>query len=253
MATAQITVYLQALDGHFLGPHAYQTDNILINLHYSGGVVNLPYVLNPDSNDGTPSTTFASGSSTFMPIITVPSTGQPDTLVNFLSPENTAVTKTIAGQATIQLLDQIEMAQLDISIPTTLGESFCIKQNAILNPDQSTYKIIIVVPGLYLAPSTIPGALSVYVRMMCGCPITPGATASLWPDDDFIVTANVLDTSGASTTYTLTYDTTQPGNSLFSIPLSPGQKPIESVRFTASQKSTVNYGVLMQEYQSDIS
>jgi hypothetical protein len=80
--------------------------------------------------------------------------------------------------------------------------------------------------------------------MMCGCPVTVGPPASLWAANDFTVYADVTDTSGVITSYLLTYDVSQQGNSLFSCPLFPNQKPIKSVRYSAFQKSTNNYGVL---------
>ncbi len=244
-ASAQITVYLQALGGHFLGANAYEPDNIRITLHYSGGDVDLPYHITPDfTNDGDVSPVFTSGASSFMPIITIATAAGQNATVNFLSPDYT----TINGNAKIQLPDQIEMADLEISVPTTLDQPFCIRQQVILNPNQPAYKFIIAVPGLYLSVSEMPGAVSVYVRMMCGCAVTPGPPASLWPATDFDVFALVLDDSGGTTTYQLSYDNAQTGNSLFSANLLAAQKPVRSVTFTALQKSTGNYGVVVQNY-----
>jgi hypothetical protein len=242
MTKAQITVYLQALDGHFLGPRAYETNKISIKFHYSGREVDLPYKLASDSDDGSPTKDFVTGKSTFMPIITVPGANKP-TQVNFLTSDN----QSIAGTHVFDLPNQIERAELDISVPLTYGDPFRIRQQVILHPAQTIYKIIIVVPGLYLAESKIPGMVSVYVRMMCGCPVSP---TTLWPDGDFIVFADVLDTFGGTNTYKLEYDKNQPvtSNSLFSYKLSGSQKPIRTVTFRANQISAPNYGVLVQVY-----
>lgn len=244
--TASISVYLQALGGHFLGANAYDPVNITISLKYSGGQISIPYMITTCfTDDGNVSPNFTTGASSFMPIISIP---QPlpavqISTVNFLSPDFT----TIAGKANIALPTDIELADLEISVPTTLGKPTLFKQQVLLNPGQPDYKIIVVVPGLYLSASSIKGSVSVFVKMMCGCPVTPGPPASLWPSNDFTVYANVLDTSGNTTPYPLTYDTTQTGNSLFSALLLPDQKPVKSVTFTAVQKSTGNYGVLVQQ------
>lgn len=196
------------------------------------------------TDDGNVSPDFIPGASSFMPIISIaqPLPAEQIATVNFLSPGFT----TIAGKATFALPAGIELANLDVSIPTTQGKPILYKQQVLLNPYQPEYKIIVVVPGLYLSDSSIPGSISVLVKMMCGCPVTAGPPASLWPSNDFTVYASVLDTSGATTTYLLAYDTAQTGNSLFSAKLLPGQKPVRSVTFSAIQKSTGNYGALTQ-------
>jgi hypothetical protein len=246
LQTAGISVYLQALGGHFLGANAYDPANITISLNYSVGLIPIPYIITTCfTDDGNVSPNFTTGASSFMPIISIP---QPlpaaqIATVNFLSADFT----TIAGKASIPLPTAIEFASLEISVPTTLGKPMLFKQQVLLNPGQPAYKIIVVVPGLYLSASGIKGSVAVFVKMMCGCPVTAGPPASLWPSNDFTVYANVLDTSGNTTSYLLTYDAAQTGNSLFSALLLPDQKPVKSVTFTALQKSTGNYGVLVQE------
>jgi hypothetical protein len=241
--TANISVYLQALGGHFLGANAFQPSGISINLKYSGGSVAIPYIVTPDfTDDGNPSPDFVSGASSFMPIITIPVPPAQNVLVNFLSPDFT----TIAGRTKIDLPASYEFAELAVSIPAPLTTPLIITQGVLLNPLQPDYKITVVVPGLYLTPYEMQGHVAVLVKMMCGCPITLGPPASLWPSNDFVVFAKVLDTSGNTTTYPLTYDTSQTGNSLFNAPLSPNQLPAKSVTFTALQKSTANYGMVIQ-------
>lgn len=244
--TANITIYLQAVGGHFLGVNAYNPAGILISLKYSGGKIKIPYTVTPHfTDDGNVSPDFTTGASSFLPIITIPPPAPAPQVatVNFLSADFT----TIAGRANIQLPTTVEFAELSVSVPTTSGQPLLISQSVILNPAQPDYKLIIPVPGLYLSAGNMPKALSVFVKMMCGCPVTAGSPASLWPAGDFVVYANVLDTSGGNTPYQLAYDTSQTGNSLFTAALLPGQKKIKSINYTALQKSTGNYGVLFTD------
>jgi hypothetical protein len=242
--TANISIYLQAVGGHFLGANAYDPANINVSLSYSGGNINIPYPLTTHfSDDGNVSAHFTDGASSFLPIITIP---QPPpaaqvATVSFLSADFT----TVAATAAIALPVAVEMATLTVSIPTTMGMPILLSQQFMLNPAQPAYKIIVPVAGLYLSAAAVTGSIAVFVKMMCGCPVTAGPPASLWPFDDFTVYANVQDTSGGNTVYLLTYDTAQTGNSLFTAPLLNNQKPVKSVNFTAFQKSTGNYGVLV--------
>jgi len=80
---------------------------------------------------------------------------------------------------------------------------------------------------------------------MCGCPLTEGPPASLWPANDFTVYADVLDVHGNTTPYLLTYTAGQTGNSQFSAVLQNNQATISLITFTAFQKSTGNYGALV--------
>lgn len=241
---AHITVYLQALGAHYLGAHAYNVQDITIELVYSGGKKMLPYNVTPNfTDDGNPSATFTAGASSFMPIITVPSLPtEQNAAVHFLSPDFT----TACARGDFELPSGMEFGHLEISIPTTVNTPMIIRHPVLLNPAQPEYTITVVIPGLYLTPSKTKGAVSVFVKMMCGCPVTMGPPASLWPAADFNVYANVQDTSGKTTSYALAYDATQTGNSLFTAPLLPDQKPVKSVTFTAIQKSTGSYGAVVQ-------
>lgn len=244
MQPANITVYLQAVGGHFLGAHAYDPANITLNFSYSGGTVSIPYTITPNfTDDGNVSGNFTPGSSSYMPIITVPqpAPAMQETLVNYLSGDFT----TAAGKLTINLPATVEPGEIFVSIPTTLGKPFILKQTVIINPCQTSYQLIIPVPGLYLSPADVTGSVAVNVKMMCGCPVTQGPPASLWPANDFTVYANVLDIHGNTTSYLLSYTANQAGNSQFSAVLPGTQAKISSVNFTAFQKSTGNYGVLV--------
>jgi hypothetical protein len=241
----KLKVYLQALGAHFLGENAYNAHHIKIELVYTKGTVNVPYIVT--KNDGNNSSKFATGACSFMPIITVPISGEAS--VCFLS-HNTVNTSvhTSCGIADIEPPSNIELAHLAISVPTTIvSEPMLLLYPVLLNPTQSEYAVTVAIPGLYLSlpPQQTNNTISVLVKMMCGCPVTMGPPASLWPANDFTVNAYVVDSSGKTTKYLLTYDANQTGKSLFSSPLSPDQKQIQSVTFTASQKSTGNCGALV--------
>lgn len=245
---AQIKVYLQALGAHFLGQNAYKIEDIIINLICSNGTINLPYFIpnNTKGNDGKNTTTFIPGTSSFMPIITVPQLNNDQTLVTFLSRDQ----YTVHGSADIELPVSIELAHLAISVPTTDG-FIHLRYPVLLNPEKFEYIITVTVPGLYLSlpPQQSNGKISVYVKMMCGCPVTFGPPASLWPENDFTVNAYVFDTLPIPTIYTLKYDDSSSGvKSLFSVTLSPDQKPVKSVLYIASQKSTGNNGAVRQSF-----
>lgn len=239
---ANITIYLQAVGGHFLGAHAYEPAKIKVNLSYSGGEIDIPYLVTTNfTDDGNASPVFTNGASTFMPIITIPQVAAQPAAVNFLSADFT----TIAAKATINLPGAIEFGEITVSVPTTLGKPYLLSQSIILNPAQPDYQVIIPVAGLFLSVADGTGSIAVYVKMMCGCPVTEGPPASLWPANDFTVYANVLDVNGNTTPYLLTYTTAQTGNSQFSAALLSNQAKISSVTFTAFQKSTGNYGALV--------
>lgn len=246
MKKARIQVYLQAQGAHFLGAHAYNADQISVKLSYSKGELIVPYTIHPQfTTDGLATSSFVPGASSFMPIITVPSIGSSEaTTVHFLSSDFT----TACGLAEIDLPATIEQASVTATVPTTSGKPLLIQYPIILNSMQPNYAVVIVVPGLYLSGAGVKDKIAVYVKMMCGCPITQGPPASLWPADDFAVTANVTDVSGVVTNYTLLYETNQTGNSLFSTPLQPNQKKIKSISFLALQKSTGNCGAIAETF-----
>jgi hypothetical protein len=238
---ARITVYLQALGAHYLGKNAYDGKDIAIRFSNScADPISVPYIIGANSNDGINSPTFAAGSSSFMPVITVPPLPKTPS-VDFITRD----VYTVCGNANFDLPDKIEFGNLDVSIPTSAGSPIAVRYQVLLNPEKLDYIITVVVPGLYLSQGQITGnTISVYVKMMCGCPVDT-VTPGLWQPNDFAVAANVLDTSGGTSTYQLTYANPQPTNSLFSATLLPNHNPIKSVTFTAMQISTGNYGVLV--------
>lgn len=244
MATASITIYLQALGGKFLGPNAYQTDNIKICLSYSGGQVDIPYQLVPGvSDDGIISQGFTDGSTSFMPILNMGPLGGQNPNVFYLTPS----ANTINGQVELALPTSNELATLQVSIPSPNNQTLLYSQTVILTPEQTDYRITVVVPGLLLQANTanpIPGSVSVFATMMCGCKATTGLPTSFWNPNDFAVSANVQYKNGSQTMYALSLNE-QTDNSLFSAPVQDAEA-IVSIHFSAQQKSTGNYGALVQ-------
>jgi hypothetical protein len=244
--TANITVYLQALGAHFLGKNAFDIKNIKIKMKYSGGEISIPYTLEANSNDGTPSPAFIVGISSFMPIITV---GNPTSAIvnnNTVTFLNTDA-NTIAGKKSFLLPANNELATITVSIPiTSVATPLILTQQLLLAPKILIYKTTIVVPGLYVTPVAMQGSVAAFVKMMCGCPVTMEPPTSLWLSTDFKVTAQVLDINNTITPHLLSYQNPQATNSLFSAPLLPNQKAIQSITFFAQQLSTGNYSSVFQ-------
>lgn len=247
--TAKITIYLQALGGKFLGPHAYKTDSIKLSIILPGNTLPIAYQLTPNSNDGGVGPNFLSrlpsieGLSSFVPILTpIPGSGSAPA-VNYLTPNNL----TICGTVAVPLSQPTVLGTISASIPRPQGDDLVLTQSLALNQMQGDYRVIVVVPGLLLEEPTAPAipamsnSIAVYVKMMCGCPITTGIPNSYWARDDFRVSAAVLYKNGGSDRQSLTLsDTTA---SLFQAAVGHSAD-IKQVHFTARQKSTGNIGYL---------
>src|SRR5579859_5703596 len=142
---ASIAVYLQALGGKFLGPNAYNPENIQISFLYKGGGMALPYY-QTGMDDGTISGIFTAGASSFMPILTMGGGGgQP--VVHYLAADS----NTVAGKGEIELSAEKERAELVVSIPRSCGGPLMMDQSVLLVKELTGYKITIVVPGLFLS------------------------------------------------------------------------------------------------------
>jgi hypothetical protein len=117
---------------------------------------------------------------------------------------------------------------------------------------QADYRVIVVVPGLLLeeppasAMPDVSDGIFVYVKMMCGCPITTGIPESYWAQNDFLVSAEVIYKDGGSDSRSLTF-TSDATPSLFHAAVNDVAK-IKRVNFTARQKSTGNVGYLSVDY-----
>lgn len=231
---AILKVYLQALGGKFLGPNAYQTDNIDITLSYSEGVVQLPYQLGSNTDDGNIGTSFTPGSSSCMPILQMNGSDTP--IVNYLTTD----ANTIYGSAAI-LIGGEETANLTAIIPKPDGQTLTISQSIMFSPLQDLYEVILTVPSLLLLPDPQSGSLAVFVEMMCGCKITQGTPKSFWPHDDFEVWAMLSLANEETLQVPLQFDF-ESNNSLFTAPILPDQQAeIIQLTYYAKQKSTGNY------------
>jgi hypothetical protein len=241
---ASITVYLQALGGKFLGPHAFETDKIELSLTYGGGEMPLAYQLGNNSDDGQINTVFTSGLTSFMPILTQQENNAP--AVNYLTPDS----ETICATAGFEVDTLYETGMLKAAIPTPSGNPLRISQYLNLSLLQQNYRVVMVVPGLYLQP--VPGAagttnISVLVTMMCGCRVTEGLATSFWAPADFNVHAELVFSNGSSQTIALAFNSTA-NDSSFTATVADAANIVQ-VNFTAVQQSTGNFGYLDVPWQ----
>lgn len=252
--TANITIYLQALGGKFLGPNAYNTNDIKLSLTLHGKPIPITYQLTENVNDGgigpdflrsLPSTY---GLSSFLPILTpLPAEGS-NPEVNYLTPNNL----TICGTIAVLVSQPTELGTISVRIPRPHADDLELTQSIALNQMQTDYRVIVIVPGLLLeqpkkseVPDT-PNSIFLYVKMMCGCPITTRIPKSFWAQHDFLVSAEVFDKNGGSERKSLTF-TSDATPSLFQATVNDLSN-VKRVNFTARQKSTGNVGYLSVDY-----
>lgn len=252
--TANVTIYLQALGGKFLGPNAYNTDSIKLSITLQGSHLPITYQLQDNINDGAIGPNFISslpsikGMSSFLPILTpMPATGS-NPAVNYLTPNNL----TICGTVSVTVSQPTALGTVSVRIPRPQGDDLVLEQSIALNQMQVDYRVIVIVPGLLLeeppasAIPAMPDTIFVYVKMMCGCPITTGIPKSYWAQNDFLVTAEVIYKNGGSDRQSLTF-TSDATPSLFHAAVKDIAN-IKRVNFTARQKSTGNIGYLSVDY-----
>ncbi|HEV7744202.1 MAG TPA: hypothetical protein VGO56_04320 [Pyrinomonadaceae bacterium] len=252
--TAKITVYVQALGGKFLGPNAYKTDNIKLTLTLEGNTIPVSYQLGKQANDGGIGADFlvnlpsTKGQSSFLPILTTVTGKGSNPAVNYLTPNNL----TICGSVAVTVSQPIVLGTVRVSIPRPQGDDLVLTQSLALDQLQVDYRVILVVPGLLLEeppPSALPDTANhifVYVKMMCGCPITTGIPKSYWAQDDFVVVAEIIRKKGKSRKESLTF-TGDATPSLFHAKVNE-LADVKLVNFTARQKSTGNIGYLSVHY-----
>lgn len=251
--TAKIIVYIQALGGKFLGPNAYKTDNIKLSLTLESQTFPIPYELGKNANDGEIGADFiispaTNALSSFLPILTPVSGTASSTAVNYLTPNKL----TICGNVDVAVSQPIVLGTVRVRIPRPQGDDLELTQSVALNQLQEDNRVTFVVPGLLLEeppPSALPNSaneISVYVKMMCGCPITTGIPKSFWAQDDFVVVAEVIRKNGASHKQNLAF-TSDATPSLFQAAVDD-LADVKLVNFTARQKSTGNIGYLSVNY-----
>jgi hypothetical protein len=241
---ATIKVYLQALGGKFLGPHAYMPTSINVTLTYSGGVIPLPYLLTSASDDGEITDTFSASAIYFMPILTMHKNGE-HPKVAFLS----ADINTIAANGQLHLTAPGEVATISVSIPRPSGEPLLLKQTVLLMLPQTAYRFTMLIPGLLLTEdisNNRTGAISVFVNMMCGCKISLSPPPVYWTPAEFNVSAIVTYNDGSTTSYPMMFDQ-QAGNSSFYAAIA-NAGAVKQVNYIAQQRSTGNYGYLQVTY-----
>jgi hypothetical protein len=252
--TAKITIYLQALGGKFLGPNAYKTDGIKLSITLQGNTLPITYQLNDNVNDGAIGPNFMNslpsikGISSFLPILTPMLATGSEPAVNYLTPNNL----TICGTVAVTISQPTLLGTVSVSIPRPQGDDLILTQSIALNQMQEDYRVILVVPGLLLeeppasAMPDMSNSIFVYVKMMCGCPITTGIPKSYWAQNDFLVSAEVIYKNGGSDRQSLTF-TSDATPSLFHAAVNDIAN-IKLVNFTARQKSTGNIGYLSVDY-----
>jgi len=247
----KISIYLQALGGKFLGPNAYLTNSIEVDFTLKGGKTkSVTYELTENANDGGIGPDFLSslpainGQSSFLPIIT-PLQGKPtQPAVNYLTPNSL----TIHGLTEVDV-ETATLATVNARIPRSSGPKLELSETVALNPNQRECRVIMIVPGLLLekaVPADMSDGLYVYVKMMCGCPITTGIGKSFWAADDFLVSAEIFDRGDSLTRKDLTF-TSDATPSLFQV-LDVDINNVKTVRFFARQKSTGNIGYVDVKY-----
>ena len=198
---ANSTIYLQALGGKFLGPHAYSLKNITLSIKLPNEEPrSISYKLVDGGGDGDIGPKFVydkiGGLSSFLPILTPAIVNDPSPAVNYLTPEDS----TICGTDSITVSQPIVLATISASIPRPQGGALELEQSIALDQMQADYRVIMVVPGLFLEefkPPDMTNSIFVSVKMMCGCPITTGIPNSYWAECDFAVNAVVAE-SGRS-------------------------------------------------------
>lgn len=249
-SNANITIYLQALGGKFLGPNAYGLNNITLSLTLEGSEpIPVTYELAPNGDDGEIKPNFIyvkqtdEGLSSFLPILTPAKYKDPSPAVNYLTPDDL----TICGTVSVPITQPTMLGTISASIPRPQGGALSLKQSIALDQMQANYKVIMVVPGLLLErvlPPAMTNSIFVYVKMMCGCPITMGIPDSYWAENDFMVKAEVTETNGESYWRPLTLSGTP---SLYAVAVDDIRK-VRRVIFVARQFSTGNLGYLSVDY-----
>lgn len=256
MTTARITVYIQALGGKYLGPNAYNTNDINLTLTLDKNTEKIPYEYVTGKNDGDVKPTFyydeSSGDAitSFLPILGPKKANPADPFVYYLTPDSATICGTI--EADVRQPEMLGTLSAGIPRPGEEEANLIITQSIALNQMQSEYRVVMIVPGLLLEDppkDKVPkgvSAIFLWVKMMCGCPITTDAEKPYWVDNDFEVSAEIFFKNKTSAPAPLTfYSNNYP--SVFAAPV-PDPDQVQMANFTAKQKSTGNIGFLTVVY-----
>ncbi|MGO4293117.1 hypothetical protein [Chitinophaga sp. RAB17] len=248
MSPLNITVYLQALGGKFLGPNAYSAPGQEISVQFMWGsfVALLPYNAS-SSDDGSINPTFSNGIPYTLPILTL-ETSAPfsEYEANYLTTDSNTISAATAVPAN-GAASPFTPAFIAVSIPRPSRAPLQIVQDVLLTAAQSSYTFTILVPGLLLEPNTNPqpaDVISVFVKMMCGCQVTVNTPKSFWAPDDFEVTAYLTYNNGDVVAYPMSFDTENNDSSFIA---TITDTSYTGIYYTAQQRSTGNYGYLPEQ------
>ncbi len=242
-STTEFNVYVQALGGKFLGPNAYEKDQIKVVLNTAKENYKFSYY-KQGMDDGEILPNFVDGISSFMPIITPqPLNAQLPITVHYLTPGN----DTVVASHLIDLPDEIQTAHLIVDVPSPNGHLRFV-QEVLLGKDISTnkikdpivYKTTVVVPGLLVwQPVLFQNYISIVVTMMCGCKVSNLVNTTFWEPSDFEVYAYTEHYDQGRSILRLEFNAHSP-DSRFEGKIQ--MSGIKSIFFAARQISTGNYG-----------
>ena len=242
MFPVNITVFLQAFGGKFLGPNAFNNTSIRIHLLMEGQTYPFNYnAAGSGIDDGMISQQFSNASPYASPILTLQPTSPVNQYqTNYLTIDDT----TVRGSVTVKVPNAPYItASIKAYIPRPTGLTLEVEQQIVLVPQQSNYTFIMPVAGLLLEPNPVSqpdGILSVLVKMMCGCQVTVGKSNSFWSPDDFNVSANVTFANNSKESYPMNFDNDSNNSAFYaSIPVT---SRVLFVCYTAQQYSTGNFG-----------
>ncbi|MBO9732555.1 MAG: hypothetical protein J7623_28185 [Chitinophaga sp.] len=241
MSLITVTVYLQALGGKLLGPNAWNPNynSISVVMNVGGTPFNLNYNASSSIDDGNITPLVSGRTPNLLPIITPDNTNSGQ--VDYLATDSNSVCGTLPSF----LVTTMTPATITATIPyPNMDTPMTITQQVVLSPTQSTYTYTLIVPGLLLEQDTAssPSQVAVFVKMMCGCPVTVNTFKSFRAPEDFVVTAYATYGPAGTVAYPMHFDPAANNSSFIATMVDPSYT---SIYFTAQQRSTGNYGYLL--------
>lgn len=235
-----ITVYLQALGGKLLGPNAWNPgyNSISVVMNVGGTPFNLNYNASSSIDDGNITPLVNGRTPNLLPIITPNDTNSGQ--VDYLATDSNSVCGTLPSY----LVTAMTPATITATIPYPNSDTpITINQQVVLSPTQDAYTYTLIVPGLLLEQNTAPSSseISVFVKMMCGCPVTVNTFKSFWAPEDFVVMAYATYGEAGVVAYQMQFDMASNNSSFIATMVDPSYT---SIYYTAQQLSTGNYGCL---------